>query len=338
MQPLAPAVDESADWQRELALAIRDPVELLHALGLDPALAEGAAAAHGQFPLRVPRGYLARMRPGDPDDPLLRQVLPLGLEMAPAAGFGADPVGDLEAAQGAGILHKYQGRVLLVATGACAIHCRYCFRRHFPYADASAGADRWQAALAYLAARPEVSEVILSGGDPLLLSDRRLRVLVDGLQAIPQLKRLRIHSRLPVVLPQRIDNALLDWLCEGRLQPVMVIHANHAIELDRSVAQAVGRLRARGVSVLNQTVLLRAVNDTTASLAALSERLFAIGALPYYLHLLDKVQGAAHFEVTIDRARELAAELAATLPGYLVPKLVQERAGEPNKTLLLPCP
>lgn len=311
---------------------VRDPAELIERLRLDPALLPAARRAAELFPLRVPEAFLARMRPGDPADPLLRQVLPLDAELEDTTGFDADPVGDGAALAAGGVLHKYRGRALLVTTGACAVHCRYCFRRHFPYADANASADRWQGALDYLRQRSDLAEVILSGGDPLTLSDRRLAALVEELAALPHLRRLRIHTRLPIMDPDRIGPALLSWLTGTRLEPVLVIHANHANEIDTAVAAALARLRERGVMLLNQAVLMRGVNDTVAALAALSERLFAVGVLPYYLHLLDRVRGAAHFEVPEDEALALHAALAARLSGYLVPKLVREEAGEPAKT------
>jgi EF-P beta-lysylation protein EpmB len=323
-------------WQRELAEGVRSPAELLALLELDPALLPAAQRAQQAFALRVPRGFVKLMRKGDPRDPLLLQILPAAAEDEPHPEFKRDPVGDMHALHGQGLLHKYAGRVLLVATGACAVHCRYCFRRHFPYADASASPGSWQAALDYVAANPDVREVILSGGDPLTLNDRRLSELARGLAQIPHVERLRIHSRLPVVLPSRIDEAFLGWFSGGRLQPVMVIHANHAQELDAEVAAAVARLRQAGVPILNQAVLLRGINDNVDRLAELSERLFVIGALPYYLHLLDRVQGAAHFEVPETRARQLFAELAARLPGYLLPRLAKEEPGQPHKTLVLP--
>ena len=314
---------------------IRDPAELLDRLGLDPALLPAARRAAELFPLRVPLAFVERMRPGDPRDPLLRQVLPLEDELAEVPGFAADPVGDDAALVAGGVLHKYRGRALLVTTGACAVHCRYCFRRHFPYADANASADGWQSALDYLRGQPDVTEVILSGGDPLTLSDRRLKALADALADIPHLRRLRVHTRLPIMNPARIDDALLDWLAGTRLDPVMVIHANHANEIDATVAEALARLGSRGVTLLNQAVLMRGVNDSADALADLSERLFEAGVLPYYLHLLDRVRGAAHFEVPEAEAVALHAEVAARLPGYLVPKLVREIAGEPGKTLIL---
>jgi EF-P beta-lysylation protein EpmB len=243
-------------------------------------------------------------------------------------------VGDGLALNRGGVLHKYHGRALLVTTGACAVHCRYCFRRHFPYRHASASADGWQRALGYLRDHPETSEVILSGGDPLTLSDRRLASLASALTELPHLRRLRIHSRLPVVLPERVDDALLGWLTGSRLKPVLVIHANHANELDEAVARALARLTGGGVMLLNQAVLMRGVNDDAGALADLSERLLELDVVPYYLHLLDRVQGAAHFEVPEAEARALHRNLAARLPGYLVPRLVREEPGAPAKTAI----
>jgi len=321
-------------WQRELARAIRDPQELLRVLGLDPALILGARPAAADFPLRVPWGYVARMAPGDPDDPLLRQVLPVADELRATPGFGPDPVGDRAAMALPGILHKYPGRVLLTATGACAIHCRYCFRRHFPYADANPATDHWRAALAYIAADDSIREVILSGGDPLTLSDARIAELVTLLAGIAHVARLRIHTRLPVVLPERVTPELVALLARSRFNVVVVIHANHANEIDRTVREALARCASAGITLLNQTVLLRGVNDDAGALCALSETLFAAGVLPYYLHLLDRVEGAAHFEIDDARARSLWSEMNARLPGYLVPRLVRETPGAAGKVVV----
>jgi EF-P beta-lysylation protein EpmB len=317
-----------------LARAITEPAELLAAVGLGEEWLPAAQAAARLFPLRVPRGFVARMRHGDPRDPLLRQVLPLAEECLTAEGFGADPVGDLAAMAAPGVLHKYRGRVLLTVTGACAVHCRYCFRRHFPYADANPAADRWRAALDYIAGDDSITEVILSGGDPLSLSDRRVAELVRQLEAIPQLRRLRLHTRLPVVLPERVNDELLAWLGDTRLKTVIVVHANHAQEIDDSVRTALAGLKSANAELLNQSVLLRGVNDSVEALADLSEALFEAGTLPYYLHLLDKVQGAAHFEVDETAARRLMQELQARLPGYLAPRLVREVPGGPGKLAL----
>ena len=318
-------------WQRLWREAVRDPRELLELLGLVAAAAGISDAAAAQFPLRVPRGFVARMRPGDLADPLLRQVLPVDAEQRIVPGFSLDAVGDGAARKAHGVIQKYRGRALLVATGSCAVNCRYCFRRHFPYADETAARDGWSDAVAAIAADPSIDEVILSGGDPLSLATPKLAELTVQLAAIPHLKRLRIHSRLPVVLPERVDAALLQWL-SGLPWPVaFVIHANHANEFDASVDAALAALRGAGVQLLNQAVLLRGVNDSVDALAALSERCFAAGVLPYYLHQLDRVEGVAHFEVPDDEARTLHATLTARLSGYLVPKLVREVQGDTGK-------
>lgn len=321
-------------WQAAWREAVRDPRELLAMLGLESLAVGWSEAAARQFPLRVPRGFVARMRHGDPADPLLRQVLPVLEEDRLVPGFSLDAVGDGAARRGGGLIHKYRGRALLVATGSCAVHCRYCFRRHYPYADDSAAAAGWQEAVALVAADPSLHEVILSGGDPLSLADHKLAELTEALRGIPHVRRLRLHTRLPIVLPERVDAGLLGWL-HGLPWPVtIVVHANHANEFDPAVDAAMAALRATGASLLNQAVLLRGVNDSVDALADLCERGHAAGVLPYYLHQLDRVAGAAHFEVPDGEALSLHAALAARLPGYLVPRLVREIAGEPGKTPL----
>lgn len=324
---------EHTAWQQALASAIRDPQELLAALDLPDSMLPAARAAAERFGLCVPLSYLERMERGNPRDPLLLQVLPAAAELADAPAFGSDPVGDLQAMTRPGLLHKYHGRVLLVTTAACAVHCRYCFRREFPYAQANAGAGAWGEALDYIGADPSISEVILSGGDPLSLNDRRLSALAEALAAIPHVRRLRIHTRQPVVLPERIDATFLAWLRALPLQTVIVVHANHPREIDARVAGALDKLRGAGATLFNQAVLLRGVNDDAQTLASLSEALFEAGVVPYYLHLLDRVRGAAHFEVEERRARELISALRDRLPGYLVPRLVRELPGRPAKTL-----
>jgi len=286
------------------------------------------------FPLRVPRGFVARMQRGDPNDPLLLQVLPQAREFGDVSGFTSDAVGDLAASAAKGVLHKYEGRALLVATGSCAVHCRYCFRRHFPYAEQTAAATGWAEAVAHVGADESIAEVILSGGDPLSLATAKLAELTKALAPIRHLRRLRIHTRLPVVLPERIDDEFSRWLGALPWPTTIVLHANHAHELDASVAAACARMRDCGAVLLNQAVLLRGVNDDAPILADLSERLFDYNVLPYYLHQLDRVAGAAHFEVDDARARALVEELRARLPGYLVPRLVREIAGAPGKTPL----
>lgn len=321
-------------WQALWREAVRDPRELLAMLGLERLGAQLSDAAAAQFPLRVPRGFVARMRAGDPADPLLRQVLPVLDEDHIVPGFGLDAVGDGAARRGVGVIQKYNGRALLIATGSCAVNCRYCFRRHYPYADDIAAAAGWRDAVALIASDDSIQEVILSGGDPLALADHKLAELTDALRAIPHIRRLRIHSRLPIVLPERVDAGLLGWLRALPWPVAIVVHANHANEFDAGVDAAMGALRATGATLLNQAVLLRGVNDSLDALADLCERGHQAGVLPYYLHQLDRVAGAAHFEVADADALALHASLSARLPGYLVPRLVREVAGEPGKTAL----
>ena len=325
------AGDPAHDWKRQWREAVRDPRELLAMLGLDALAGQVSAQAAAQFPLRVPRAFIARMRHGDPDDPLLRQVLPVLDEEQLVPGFVLDAVGDGAARAGHGVIRKYRGRALLVATGSCAINCRYCFRRHFPYAEQTAAAGGWNEAVAVIAADPSIDEVILSGGDPLSLSTAKLAELTDALATIGHIKRLRIHSRLPVVLPARVDAGLLDWIAALPWPVAFVIHANHAAEFDPAVDAAIAALRGAGATLLNQAVLLRGVNDSVDALAALSERSWQAGVVPYYLHQLDRVAGSAHFEVDDASARRLHAGLAARLSGYLVPRLVREIAGDSGK-------
>ncbi len=315
-------------WQAAVRNAVRDIGEI--ATLLDLPLAALGAIADSDFPLLAPRSFLSRVRKGDLADPLLLQVLPRREEGERAAGFDADPVREQGLASN-GVLQKYPGRVLLIASGTCPLHCRYCFRRSFPYSEQLAARSDWGAALAALRGRTDIREVILSGGDPLSLSTRRFERLVVGLEELP-IETLRIHTRFPIAIPERIDRALLGVLARTRLKVVAVIHCNHANELDSGVAAALAALRAHTAALLNQAVLLRGVNDDVDVLAALSERLFECGVLPYYLHLLDRVAGAAHFEVDERTGRELVSRLRARLPGYLVPRLVQELPGELSKT------
>jgi EF-P beta-lysylation protein EpmB len=327
-------------WQQQLAAAVRDPLELLDLLDLraeDLGLtATSLQDATRGFALRVPRAFISRMRRGDPADPLLQQVLALPAELQAVEGYSADPLQE-DAARGTpGLLQKYAGRALLMATEACAVHCRYCFRRHYDYAaDQPEGQARWSAALAHVAQDPGIEEVILSGGDPLSLGNARLGDLLARLAAIPHVTRLRIHTRTPIVLPARVDEGLLAVLRPWRDRLAMVVHANHANEIDDTTAAALRELGGQCSAMLNQSVLLAGINDSTPALAALSRRLFEAGVLPYYLHQLDAVAGAAHFAVTDAVATRLHRELIAMLPGYLVPRLVREQAGAPGKTPLL---
>ncbi len=321
-------------WQAELRRAFRRGRDLAEFLELPGAGGAGSSWAEQDFPCLVPQPFARRMAKGNPRDPLLLQVLPRGVERARPAGFSADPLAEQAASRGAGLLHKYPGRVLLVTTGACPVHCRYCFRRHFPYQSLQAGQQDWRAAAQRIAASGQIKEVILSGGDPLTLSNRRIQGLIAALADIPHLTTIRIHTRFPVILPQRVDAGLLAALRAAPQRIVMVLHANHPNEIGEPLCDALTALRAAGVTLLNQAVLLRDVNDAVPPLAALSERLFAAGVLPYYLHLLDPVAGAAHFEVSAARGQALVQALRALLPGYLVPRLARELPGELSKTLL----
>ncbi|MGI9341444.1 MAG: EF-P beta-lysylation protein EpmB [Gammaproteobacteria bacterium] len=326
-----------ADWQRELAHAITGVDELLETLGLDKSPAAELVSrtlSNDGFPLRVPRGYVARMRHGDPDDPLLRQVLPLATEADVLPGFVADPVGDLASSRARGLLQKYHGRALLMTTGACAVHCRFCFRRNFPYREETATPRHLDAAFASIAADSSITEIILSGGDPLSLTDSRLAELFERAGRIGHLRRIRIHSRQPIVLPERVDEGLISTLRNSPLPVVFVSHCNHPDEIDASVHAALSRVRKATSMLFNQAVLLRGVNDSAVVLATLCERLFDAGVTPYYLHQLDAVAGAAHFSIPDAEARNLVAELAAVVPGYLLPRLVRELPGEAAKRAL----
>ena len=322
-----------AAWQAALLASGRDVDAVFADLGLDAGLLPGARAAAESFGCRITPEALGAAA-HDPADPVLRQFLPAAAELEDAVGFVADPVGDLAAARTPGLLQKYAGRALLIATAACAVHCRYCFRRHFPYGEQTAARDDWQAAVDHVAAAPDLREVVLSGGDPLMLADPRLAELWERLAAVPHVVRLRLHTRMPTVVPERVTPALLALLRRPRFATSVVLHVNHAAELTPGAVAAVRALRGTGVALLNQSVLLRGVNDDAGALGALSEALFAAGVVPYYLHLLDPVAGAAHFAVDEATGRTLIARLREQLPGYLVPRLVRETAGRPAKTAL----
>ena len=322
-------------WKESLRKAIRDPNELMQILGLPKTSSSLMTALSSSFPLLVPRSYVARMRKHDPNDPLLLQVMPDARELLEIPGYSLDPVGDRHAEPLPGVLHKYHGRLLLITTGACAVHCRYCFRRHFPYAESNPARRDWQSAIDYIRCHTEIDEVILSGGDPLMLDDEKLQRLIRKLDAIDHLRRLRIHTRLPIVIPERVDDALLAWMRESRLQLIVVTHVNHPNELDDEVGNAMLLLHDAGAFLLNQSVLLRGVNDCSDVLSKLSMRLFETKVIPYYLHLLDPVRGSAHYDISEKTAKGLIRDLRQRLPGYMVPRLVCEKAGEPNKTPVL---
>ena len=329
-----PGLLEPASWQNALREAVREPAELLDMLGLDPGSLDEFDPEASEFPFLVPRSFVARMRKGDPRDPLLLQVLPQRRERLDVPGFSRDPLGETAVAHN-GVLKKYAGRALLVATAACPVHCRYCFRRHFPYAEQRADRNQWAPALEALRRTEAVTEVILSGGDPLSLGDRRVAELVAAIEELDFVDTLRVHTRFPIVLPARVNAALLEILSRTRLKTVLVVHCNHPNEIDDSVRAALQELKSTGSQLLNQSVLLLGINDTVDRLEALSRTLFNCGVLPYYLHLLDPVAGAAHFEVEESRARELIIGLQSRLPGYLVPRLARDVPGELSKTLVL---
>ena len=320
-------------WQKELASAFTQPEKLLEYLELDPRAFEHHIKARKLFPMRVPRAFAARIEKGRIQDPLLQQVLPLADEFVEYPGFSEDPLQEQQNSQ-PGILHKYLSRVLLIVRGGCAVNCRYCFRRHFPYGENSVNKQGWLDALSYIRSDTNINEVIYSGGDPLMAKDEFLAWLTEQIESIPHVTRLRIHTRLPVVIPNRITPELLNWFTGSRLSSVMVVHINHANEIDASLKEKLLQLRRAGVTLLNQAVLLKGVNDDIESQVALSESLFEAGVLPYYLHMLDKVQGAGHFEVDEKTARKIMAGLIKRQPGFLVPKLVREIADQPGKTPL----
>lgn len=340
MIPVATDRRQSEHWQQVLRDAIRDPQQLLARLQLAHSPLAKEIQIAPSFRVLVPESFLSRMQPGRADDPLLRQVLATRAEALEVPGFSADPLQEAASTVVPGLLHKYAGRVLLIATSACAVHCRYCFRREFPYDEHRLEGAAADAVLAYLHNDPSIHEVILSGGDPLMLKDAPLAALVRRLEEVPHLHTLRIHTRLPIVIPQRVTTHLLHTLrtlharSEPHLRAVVVVHANHPAEIDTSVSGALAELAETGSLVLNQSVLLAGVNDQAEVLAQLSERLFAARALPYYLHLLDPVHGTAHFEVSEARGRQLIKTLRARLPGYLVPRLVREVAGAPAKSVI----
>ncbi|PWQ96304.1 EF-P beta-lysylation protein EpmB [Leucothrix arctica] len=319
-------------WKKEMANMLREPEELCELLNISGVDKEQLKAACELFPLRIPRPYLSRIKAGDLNDPLLLQALPQKAELLITEGYVSDPLEEAKFTPVPGLLHKYHGRVLIVLNGSCAIHCRYCFRRHFPYQEHQIGAENWQQILDYISADDSIQEVIFSGGDPLSCTDKVLARRCEDLSAINHVNTLRLHSRLPIMIPQRIDDHCLSWMQKTRLKVVMVIHANHAQELDDEVADALGKLAAIGVLLLNQSVLLKGVNDSVEALEALSRRLLVCDVMPYYLHVFDAVQGAAHFDIGDDASKILLEELKSQVAGYLVPKLVREHPEETSKT------
>lgn len=336
MSDLTAPLQLLTDWKTELSHSISSLEELLDALNLSHHQLSQRQQATLQFPLRVPRSFVSRMKPGDPNDPLLLQVLPTAEELLTVPGFIEDPLSESQFNPLPGVVHKYHNRLLLIVSPTCAVNCRYCFRRHFPYQENQQSKQDWQQALNYIEENSQLNEVIFSGGDPLAANDQFLSWLSGKIADTPHIKRLRIHTRLPVVIPSRVDGSLISWLTDSRLRPVVVLHINHPNEIDNQVRQAIGRLRDAGIHLLNQSVLLQGINNDAQVLAQLSEKLFDCGITPYYLHMLDPVQGAAHFSCSQKQALELYKQLQAALPGFLVPKLVREMAGERSKTVIAP--
>ncbi|HEE5400214.1 TPA: EF-P beta-lysylation protein EpmB [Acinetobacter baumannii] len=326
---------QEQNWQSQLSDLITDPLELLNLLELSTdQLLSGAILASEKFKLRVPRAFVGKMNAKDPLDPLLLQVLPHHLELEEHPEFVTDPLGEEAANQLPGVLHKYKSRFLLTLTGACAVHCRYCFRRHFPYQENLPKNEDWLNIKNYIESNPDINEVILSGGDPLTLSNRKLTLWLERLSSLKQVKILRIHSRVPIVIPNRIDEELISLLKNSRLRIILVVHSNHASELDDFTCSKLLQLSEHHITVLNQAVLLKGVNDSAQTLTDLSYRLFEARVMPYYLHVLDKVKGAQHFDLIPSEIDAIYQDVLASLPGYLVPKLVREIAGEKNKTPL----
>jgi len=319
-------------WQNQLSEAIRSPEALIKMLELPSHLLPAMIKAHKLFPIRVPQSFANKIEKGNINDPLLKQIIPVSDELIDHAQFSTDPVGDMAAEKTPGLLHKYHGRVLLTLTGACGIHCRYCFRRHFNYHQSNPGKENWQASLNYIRNDASIFEVILSGGDPLSLSDPKLSQLVQQISAIAHVRFLRIHTRQVIVLPARVNDDLLNWVRASRLKSIFVIHCNHPAEIGSDTKQALNELKSAGVELLNQSVLLKGVNDSSEILRQLSLTLFESGVQPYYLHTLDKVAGAAHFDIPEKTATSLIETLQRQLPGYLVPKLVREISGAAYKS------
>lgn len=323
-----------ASWQQLLSNAIKSPEQLIELLELPEQLIAPAKRAAEQFPLLVPMPFIERMKKGDENDPLLKQVLPLDAELTTVVGYSTDPLAELGSNPHDGLIHKYQGRVLLITTSACAVNCRYCFRRHFPYQDNRLGPQQWQSVLDYIQADNSISEVLFSGGDPFAAPDKRIARMLADLADISHLRRVRFHTRLPVVIPQRITPTLIDALTSTRLKPIVILHSNHANEVDQTLTDALLPMRKATIPVLNQAVLLKGINDSVEAQQQLSEALFDAGVLPYYLFVLDPVAGGAHFDISDAEAQQLVRDLQSRVPGYLLPKLAREVPGKPSKTLL----
>ncbi|NRB37186.1 MAG: EF-P beta-lysylation protein EpmB [Pseudomonadales bacterium] len=325
---------QTEDWQKAMKNMIRDVRSLYQAVNLNPEDLPAELSSRLDFPVRVPQNFVQRMQKGNALDPLLLQVLPQTAEMQDIAGFSTDPLAEAEFNMAPGLIHKYHGRVLLISNPSCSVHCRYCFRRHFPYQENTPGSQHWHKAMDYIANNKEIHEVILSGGDPLAANDDYLQQLIDKIAQIKHVKTLRIHTRQPVVMPERITNELLAVLTSSRLKTVMVIHSNHAQELQGDTVEALQLLQAHGIRLLNQSVFLKGINDTVQAQKSLLESLYTLNIQAYYLHVLDKVQGAGHFFCKDEDTKEIYAKLVTLLPGYMLPRLVREYPHAASKTAI----
>ena len=334
INPKSQTINLYSDWKAELSNCVDSIDELLNQLGLKAEDLNANEQAATGFPIKVPQSFINLMEYGNPNDPLLKQVLPVASELKIDNNFSVDPVNESSFNPIPGIVHKYPNRVLMIISPNCAINCRYCFRRHFPYDENRQNKMQWHKALDYLTNKPEINEVIYSGGDPLAANDNFLHWLTSKLESINSIKRLRIHTRLPVVIPSRIDDKLLHLLGNTRLKPTVVLHINHTNEISNALTRGVDRLKKAGITVLNQSVLLKGINDNSNQLISLSEKLFDVGIIPYYLHMLDPVQGASHFDTSKDHAIEIYSQLKSQLPGFLLPRMVEEKPGQTSKTYI----
>ena len=325
---------QTLDWQQSMKTMTRDLGSLCLALDIEIDDLPLAHQAAKDFALKVPQSFINRMQKGDSSDPLLLQVLPQAAETLDSVLFTEDPLQESQFNPVPGLIHKYFGRVLLISHPSCAIHCRYCFRRHFDYKANTPGSQHWQQALTYISERADIHEVILSGGDPLSASDAALEQLISAISHIPHIQTLRLHTRLPIVMPERITDALLDILSQHRLKTVMVLHSNHAQELTEDCVQAIQLLQTRKIRLFNQSVLLKNINDSVEQQKYLLERLYHLDIQAYYLHLLDAVKGAEHFFCSDEVAQQIYAKLVTLLPGYMLPKLVRELPRQLSKTAI----
>ena len=325
---------QAQSWQEQLMNSVKSSTELLQRLNLSIEPANLSEKAAKKFPVLAPHAFISRMNPGDLNDPLLRQVLNVHHEDLIASGYSSDPLDESDSNPVAGLVRKYRNRALLIVTGKCAINCRYCFRREFPYQENNPSRKEWGLALDYLSQHIEIDEVILSGGDPLAVSDKHLNWLIDAISAIPSIKRLRLHTRLPIVIPDRITSDLLSILEDCRLTTTVVVHSNHANEIDDQVKVGLKKLKTKADFLLNQSVLLKGINDSLNAQISLHNACTEAGVLPYYLHFLDRVNGTSHFAVSKQQALELYTQMQSALSGFMLPKLVIEVPGSQSKQFL----